>query len=111
MSGMPFTTYFIPFGIPILSIIVAIPLAMQKVPPNLWYGFRTRKTLSDRSIWYRANYLGGVNMLYAGIIALAINAALSVLRDPTLMMLIRSAIVAITMGIAMVYSMRQFRDL
>jgi uncharacterized membrane protein len=30
-------------------------LLYGKIGPNWFYGFRTRKTLSDREIWYKAN--------------------------------------------------------
>jgi uncharacterized membrane protein len=106
-----FTTYFIPFGIPVISILVAVPLVMQKVPQNYWYGFRTRKTLSDSTIWYRANYLGGVNLLYAGVIAVCINGVLAVTLHGTLLMLAGSLVTLITTMIALLISMKRLREL
>ena len=39
-----------------LSVIgISIPLLYGKIGPNWFYGFKTRKTLSDREIWYKAN--------------------------------------------------------
>jgi hypothetical protein len=39
-----------------LSLIgISIPLLYGKIGPNWFYGFKTRKTLSDREIWYKAN--------------------------------------------------------
>lgn len=29
------------------------------VPPNRFYGFRTRRTLASRDLWFRANRVGG----------------------------------------------------
>jgi len=101
----------IPFAIPILSIATAVPLVAQKVPRNWWYGFRTRKTLSDDGIWYRANYLGGLNLLYAGILTLLINSVLAMTLNHLAATLIGSAVVAIAMGTAMAISLGQLRRL
>ncbi|HAM51349.1 MAG TPA: hypothetical protein DCP92_11925 [Nitrospiraceae bacterium] len=49
-----------PFLIPaILILLFSIPLVLGVVPRNRVYGIRTCKTLSDDSIWYRANRFGG----------------------------------------------------
>lgn len=47
----------IPFiGIPVLLMIVAVPLILNKVPKNPFFGFRTPKTMSGSDEqWYRAN--------------------------------------------------------
>jgi hypothetical protein len=38
-----------------LLILVAIPLALRKVPRNVAYGFRTRTTMAGDRIWFEAN--------------------------------------------------------
>ncbi len=53
-----------------IEIGLAIPMILHKVPPNVIYGFRTQKTLSDKEIWYKANEFSGKLLLLAGIIAL-----------------------------------------
>ena len=50
-----------------LLIGVSIPLILNKVPPNAWYGFRVAKTFSSEIIWYIANREAGYNLLYVGI--------------------------------------------
>ncbi|MBN1954563.1 MAG: SdpI family protein [Anaerolineae bacterium] len=60
------TLFLVNAGIGILMIVLAIPMALQKVKPNFWYGFRTRKTLSDESVWYAANQYAGKALLLAG---------------------------------------------
>lgn len=50
-----------------LVLIVALPLAIRKVPPNNVYGFRTPKTMSDRKIWFDANAYAGKAMCVAAI--------------------------------------------
>ncbi|MBF0563633.1 MAG: SdpI family protein [Nitrospirae bacterium] len=63
-----------PFLIPSLLILIAsIPLAMGVVPRNRVYGIRTCKTLSDDSIWYPANRLGGRALIISCIIYLSIS--------------------------------------
>ena len=56
--------------LPVVTILISIPLVLRIVPPNWFYGFRTRKTLSNTELWYDANYRGGVNLIVASIIAL-----------------------------------------
>lgn len=102
---------YIPFAVPLISIAVAIPLVMQKVPPNWWYGFRTRKTLSDPNLWYRANYLGGMGLLYAGVIALLINLMMSMFMNSMFTALLQSAVIVISMTLALVIWAVQMRDL
>jgi uncharacterized membrane protein len=50
----------------LLFVGIGIPLALQKVRPNPWYGFRTSKTLSDPHIWYAANQVTGIDLILAG---------------------------------------------
>ena len=39
----------------LLFLALSIPLLYERIKPNQLYGFRTRKTLSDENIWYKAN--------------------------------------------------------
>ena len=65
------------FLVPCVLIAVAsVPLALGVVPPNRFYGFRTRKTLADREVWFRANRFGGL----AFLIAVGISAIVFLLR-------------------------------
>ena len=57
----------------VLLALLAIPLMLRIVPRNVVYGFRTRATLSDDSLWYEANTHFGRRLLIANIFsALAI---------------------------------------
>jgi len=49
-----------------LFVGLSIPLSQERVPPNRYYGFRTRKTLSDPKIWYEANRISGHDLFLAG---------------------------------------------
>ena len=55
-------------GAGMLMVALAIPMILQRVKPNPWYGFRTRKTLSDPDIWYPANRYAGKALLAAGAV-------------------------------------------
>jgi uncharacterized membrane protein len=50
--------------------LLCLPLVLKLVPPNRFYGFRTRRTISTPDIWYRANIFSG----YALMIAVAVTA-------------------------------------
>ena len=52
--------------------VSVIPLILKLVPPNRFYGFRTKKTVSDPELWFRANQFAG----WALLIAAAVSAAL-----------------------------------
>jgi uncharacterized membrane protein len=49
--------------------LVSIPLIANAAPPNRYYGFRTRQTLSDERVWYRANRFAGWAMFIASIMS------------------------------------------
>ena len=49
----------------VLFALIAAPLAARRIPPNFFYGYRTRATLRDRSIWYEANAHFGRGLLLA----------------------------------------------
>ena len=55
----------------ILFIGSSIPLLLNKIPPNDWYGFRTPKTQSNEEIWYKSNRYMARDFLILGIIHLA----------------------------------------
>ena len=63
-----------------LCIGLSLPLMLRWVKPNCWYGFRTRKTLSDERIWYEANAYTG--RLLLGLSILEILAAASLYFVP-----------------------------
>ena len=46
---------------------LSIPLLLKKVPPNPWYGFRTRLTLGDPRIWYPVNAWAARWLLWLGV--------------------------------------------
>jgi uncharacterized membrane protein len=57
---------YVIFGL--LMVALAIPLLLDKVPPNPWYGFRVPSTLSDPVVWYKANRYMARWLLLTGVI-------------------------------------------
>ena len=52
----------------ILEIIMGIPLYLEKIKPNQLYGFRVKKTLSNKDIWYKSNKYTGKDLIIAGFV-------------------------------------------
>jgi hypothetical protein len=71
MRDAPPGVEFLSVLLPIINVLISLPLVLKMVPLNRWYGFRTRKTMSDEAIWYEANYKGGMGLIVASVIALA----------------------------------------
>lgn len=42
---------------------LAVPMWRGNVPPNETYGVRTKRTLADPKLWYRANAIVGRNLV------------------------------------------------
>jgi hypothetical protein len=62
-----------PFAIPaFLLLIVALPLVIGVIPRNRFYGFRTRRTLSNDDVWYPVNRIAGLAILVASAVYWAI---------------------------------------
>lgn len=53
---------------PLLTAGLSVPLILRKVPPNPFYGLRTRRTFSSRRIWYAANRIAGIWLTIAGTV-------------------------------------------
>lgn len=51
-----------------LLVALAVPLLLDRVPPNGWYGFRVPGTLNNPEVWYKVNRYAARWLLAAGII-------------------------------------------
>ena len=51
----------------IIYIGLGIPLLLGRIPPNGWYGCRTKKTLSSEEVWYPVNRITGRYMIISGV--------------------------------------------
>jgi hypothetical protein len=95
--------------LPLVTIAISIPLVLRKVPPNLFYGFRTKRTLSDTSLWYEANYRGGMNLIIASVLALGARVVLMQMLEPEIAGLASMGVLAVvTLGSAII-SVRQVK--
>jgi uncharacterized membrane protein len=89
------TLYLIGSG---LLAALGLPLQRGWVPPNRWYGFRTKRTLSDREIWYAVNRVTGFWLLATGA-ATAASATIAHFQEIDL--LIAACINAATYGVGL----------
>lgn len=48
-----------------LLVLLGVPLWLRRVPPNPFYGVRTRATLGDDAVWYEVNARGGRDLAIA----------------------------------------------
>ena len=51
----------------LLTMVLSVPLIMGKIPPNPWYGYRTKRTLTSKEIWYPTNAYAGKWLLGSGL--------------------------------------------
>ena len=65
--GLTFSLFLL--GLLIMGI--SIPLILQKIPPNPWYGWKTRKSLSNKELWYEMNRYSGKDLFIAGLVVSA----------------------------------------
>lgn len=62
-----------PFGPPaMIFIVLALPLVLGLIPPNRFYGVRTRATLASPEVWRKANRVGGWGVLASSVFYLLV---------------------------------------
>ncbi|OLC37588.1 MAG: hypothetical protein AUH81_05900 [Candidatus Rokubacteria bacterium 13_1_40CM_4_69_5] len=59
-------------GIGLLSIVIGLPLARRRVPPNRWYRVRLSATMADEYVWYAANATCGRDLMVLGVVVAAV---------------------------------------
>lgn len=57
-------------GLSLLLIVVELPLAMNLIKPNHFYGFRVYRTLSDERVWYLVNSYAGKGSILTAIVTI-----------------------------------------
>src|SRR4029077_5329677 len=55
----------------VVTALIALPLALRKIPPMRLYGVRTRRTLADDRVWYETNAYGGRCLIVASAVTIA----------------------------------------
>lgn len=58
-------------GSGLLIFLLAIPLIRRRVPPNAFYGVRTKAAFTSESDWYRINAIGGRYLAMSGLVIFA----------------------------------------
>jgi uncharacterized membrane protein len=110
MHDAPPVVELLSYLLPIVTVLIALPLVLRSVPPNRWYGFRTRKTLSNPDLWYEANYKGGVGLIVASVIALVGRAILLAAFERGIALLLSMFFLMVCMVVALSVWGRQMRN-
>ncbi len=58
---------------PLLIAVICLPLALELIGPNPFYGVRTPATRISEAEWFRINQLSGSAGITAGLIGFAAN--------------------------------------
>lgn len=53
--------------------VATVPLILEMVPPNRWYGFRLPGAMTQPQLWYALNRHGGLMMLIAMVVCALLN--------------------------------------
>jgi hypothetical protein len=61
------TLRWIYVGFGVVMILLSFPLVARKVPPNRFFGVRTRMTLDHPDLWYEMNAYEGKLLLVFGV--------------------------------------------
>jgi SdpI/YfhL protein family len=70
-----------PFFIPaVIFAALSVPLVLGLVPPNRFFGVRTRRTLSSPDLWRRTNRVAGWAVLAASAVYLEVARARPYIR-------------------------------
>lgn len=111
MEGLVAAWLFVPMGA--LFAVLGIPLALGKVPPNWFYGFRTPKTLSRPEVWYEANraFGGEITIAGAAITVVATVAALVLGDRPAAAIFLDLGFVCVALSVVLVRAFRHLRAL
>ena len=48
--------------------VVSVPMILEKIKPNPFYGFRVPQTLENPELWYKVNKYAGQRLLVAGLL-------------------------------------------
>jgi hypothetical protein len=81
-----------------LCIGSAIPLILQRVPPNPWYGFRVQATLENPAVWYPVNRSLGKCLLVFGLFVIVTSVGLSLVPGINPLVYMFSCVGALVIG-------------
>jgi len=97
--------HLVPILTGLLIAAIGLPLALDKIPPNALYGFRTPRTMSDERVWYPANRYAGKGLTAAGLLG-ALAAAVTgwIVDDPTFGVLYSMGAMLVPLAIGIAYA-------
>jgi uncharacterized membrane protein len=92
-----------------LCIALGIPLALNKIKPNSFYGFRIAKTFNDESVWYRVNAFTGKAFIGSGAATIVLLFIVLWLRNmfslgPVALQLLGAGIIMAPLAVAVIAS-------
>jgi uncharacterized membrane protein len=67
-------------GMARLLIVLAVPLALRKVPRNPVYGYRTRAAMASDGVWYGANAYFARTLIATSLCSIILGWIVDVLR-------------------------------
>jgi uncharacterized membrane protein len=59
--------------VPLIFALICLPMALELIEPNGFYGVRTMATRASEAEWYRINRIAGIGGVIAGSIGFAAN--------------------------------------
>ncbi len=60
-------------AVPLFFAILCLPMVLELVPPNAFYGVRMAATRASEAEWYRINRIAGIGGVIAGTLGFAAN--------------------------------------
>jgi len=95
----------------VIFVILAVPLMLRKVGPNVIYGYRTRATMSDKTLWYEANAHFGRGLFIGSAISGVAALVIWMMRPPETMVPLFVVILVVPALIATIATARHIRRL
>ncbi len=89
-------------------LLVSVPLILQRVAPNHFYGLRTPRTLANPGLWYRANRYAGQVLT---ICAIASAIAILLLPDTAANGVTGAALFGATIAVGVIASLLRLRSM
>ena len=95
----------------VIFVILAVPLMLRKVGPNVVYGYRTRATMNDKTLWYEANAHFGRGLLIGSVISGVAALVIWMMRPPDALIPLLVVVLVVPALIAAIATARHIRRL
>jgi uncharacterized membrane protein len=69
---VPGVLIYILVGVSVFMVIIGMPMALGKIPPNDWYGVRLPVTMRSKGAWDAANIQYGWWAVLSGVLSLPV---------------------------------------